>query len=122
VSEICRVNHNTDAARLIKKQNNKVSHKRDITVSIAKAIQQDGGSQALWMPAGSNEANEVSARMRKSDGLVWRTPAEFCWCGSFAGTTFTSKTASAKFKMCQQNFKPASKIINPNDFDKALYP
>jgi hypothetical protein len=33
------------------------------------------------------------------------------------GVTFASKTAPAKFKMCQQNFRRAGKIINPNDFD-----
>jgi hypothetical protein len=32
---------------------------------------------------------------------------------SFAGATFASKTAPAKFKMRQQNFRRASKIINP---------
>jgi hypothetical protein len=31
--------------------------------------------------------------------------------------TFASKTAQAKLKMRQQNFRCASKIINPNDFD-----
>jgi hypothetical protein len=36
--------------------------------------------------------------------------------GSFAGATFISKTAPAKIKMCQLNFRRASKIINPNDF------
>jgi hypothetical protein len=35
---------------------------------------------------------------------------------SFAGATFISKTAPAKFKMHQQNFSRASKIIYPNDF------
>jgi hypothetical protein len=54
--------------------------------------------------------------MIKSDGIFWCTPAEFCWRGSFAGATFISKTAPAKFKMRQQNFRRASKIINPNDF------
>jgi hypothetical protein len=52
-----------------------------------------------------------------SDGIFWHTPAELCWCKSFAGATFASKTAPAKFKMRQQNFRRASKIINPNHFD-----
>jgi hypothetical protein len=41
---------------------------------------------------------------KMSDDIFWHTPAEFCWPGSFAGTTFASKTAPAKFKMRQQNF------------------
>jgi hypothetical protein len=52
-----------------------------------------------------------------SDGIFWRASAEFCWRGSFAGATFASKTVPAKFKMRQQNFRHASKTINPNDFD-----
>jgi hypothetical protein len=40
---------------------------------------------------------------KSSDDIFWRAPAEFCWCGSFAGATFASKTAQAKFKMRQQN-------------------
>ncbi len=52
-----------------------------------------------------------------SDGFFWRASPRFCWRGPFAGATFASKTAPAKFKMHQQNFRCASKIINPNDFD-----
>ncbi len=44
-----------------------------------------------------------------SDNIFWCAPAEFCWCMSFSGATFTSKTASAKFNMRQQNFRYASK-------------
>jgi hypothetical protein len=36
----------------------------------------------------------------------------FCWHDFFA-----SKTAPAKIKIRQQNFRHASKSINPNDFD-----
>jgi hypothetical protein len=39
------------------------------------------------------------------DGIFLRAPTEFCWRGSFAGATYISKTAPAKFKMRQQNFK-----------------
>jgi hypothetical protein len=52
-----------------------------------------------------------------SDGIFWHGPAEFCWHESVAGTTFASKTTPAKFKMHQQIFRCASKIINLNDFD-----
>jgi hypothetical protein len=45
--------------------------------------------------------------------FFWRVPEEFCWHESFAGATFASKTAPAKFKMHQQNFRCASKTINP---------
>jgi hypothetical protein len=51
-----------------------------------------------------------------SDSIFWLTPAKLCWCGSFAGMTFISKTGPAKFKMHQQNFRHVKKIINPNDF------
>jgi hypothetical protein len=37
--------------------------------------------------------------------FFWRTPAGFCWCRSFAGATFASKTAPAKFKMLQQKIQ-----------------
>jgi hypothetical protein len=37
------------------------------------------------------------------DSIFWCAPAELCWCESFAGVTFSSKTAPAKFKMRQQN-------------------
>ncbi len=46
-----------------------------------------------------------------SEGIFWRAPAEFRWRESFAGAT---KTARAKFKTRQQNFRRASKISNPN--------
>ena len=54
---------------------------------------------------------------KESEGIFWHARAEFCWHESFAGTTIASKTAPAKFKMREQNFRCASKIINPNDFD-----
>jgi hypothetical protein len=46
----------------------------------------------------------MSLSLNFSDGIFWRAPAEFCWHRSFAGMTFTPKTAPAKFKMRQQNF------------------
>jgi hypothetical protein len=52
-----------------------------------------------------------------SDGIFWHVPADFCWRKSFAGATFAAKTAPTKFKIRHQNFRCASKIINPNDFD-----
>jgi hypothetical protein len=67
---------------------------------------------------GRNELNEVAlmhigpGTMFESDCIFWRVPAEFCWRGSFAGATFISKTAPAKFKMRQQNFRCASKILH----------
>ncbi len=45
--------------------------------------------------------------------IYWRPPAKLCWRRSFAGATFTSKTAPAKFKTRKQNLRCASKINNP---------
>jgi hypothetical protein len=41
----------------------------------------------------------------ESDGIFWRSPAEFCWRKSFASATFASKPH-------QQNLRCASKISN----------
>ncbi len=61
-------------------------------------------------------ANKKIGLILSSDGIFWHAPAECCWHRSFAGVTFISKTMPAKFKMRQQNFRHASKIINPNEF------
>jgi hypothetical protein len=70
------------------------------------------GSRQDWIIGGKHHGGALVI-------LSWVTvfsgvrQQNFAGAKSFAGATFASKTAPAKFKMRQQIFIRASKIINP---------